>query len=57
MTAKRKMIFNGWTDARDGHPSEWKYNDVVHIPPLCNRKTDVDKPGYKLKITFEWEEK
>ena len=55
--AKRKIIFNGWTDARDGHPFEWKYNDAVHIPPICNRKTDVDKPGYKLKITIEWEEK
>ena len=55
--AKRKIIFNGWTDARDGHPFEWKYNNAVHMPPINDRKTDVGKPGYKLKITIEWEEK
>jgi len=56
MSSKRKKVFNGWTDARDDQPSGWVYNDAIHIPYIHSRKTDADHPGYKIKITIEWEE-
>jgi len=54
---KKKKVFNGWTDIRDGDPTEWFYNHEINLPDICSNKKDIidqSHIGYKVKITIEW---